>query len=470
MDDRSTDRDLRAATARLTDASLDDLYTEHLATLQDAYGAALEEQGFDAVLIHAGTPAKRHEFDDAYWPLCPTPAFTHWVPWHKDDAALLIQPGKRPRLIFSDPDDFWHSAAAPESEHFWGGFDEVELDDAAAVDAGIGRELRSSDRADARMRAAFIGADGDRARAWGFAEETVNPAGLTAALERVRVRKTAYELRCLGEASRRAAIGHQAVHEAFLADEAFSEFDLHLRYLAATGQDDAETPYKNIVALDENAAVLHHLRYTRERARTKNRSLLIDAGATYLGYASDITRTYVKGSGRVVEVFGALIAAVESLQAEVCARIQPGLAYEALHDQSHELLAEQLRTLEISDASVEELLESGATRVFLPHGLGHSLGIQVHDVGCRLSPPRPENRYLRNTSVIEAGQVFTIEPGCYFIESLLADLRKRPVAERIDWELVAELSAFGGVRIEDNLAVLERGTLNLTRDNWPSAP
>jgi Xaa-Pro dipeptidase len=90
-------------------------------------------------------------------------------------------------------------------------------------------------------------------------------------------------------------------------------------------------------------------------------------------------------------------------------------------------------------------------------------------VGCRLVPPRPDNPFLRNTSTIEAGQVFTIEPGCYFIDSLLDELRQRPVAATFDWDLVAELAHFGGVRIEDNIAVLERGIANLTRDNWTAA-
>lgn len=440
--------------------TLDELYTEHLATLQDTHTAAMEEHGYGALVIHSGVAAPKSLFDDQYWPLRPTPAFAYWVPWAKADAVVLLLPGKRPRLLYCESHDYWHSEPAPGGDHFWDGFDEVEAADMDALARELGQAI-------AGRRAAFIGEAHERASAWGIAE--VNPPGLIATLDRARTRKTDYERHCLAEASRRAALGHAKVAQAFLAGDERSELELHLLYLEATAQDDSDTPYKNIVALDENAAVLHHVVYGRERRAARNRSLLIDAGASYLGYGSDITRTYVRGTGLMVEAFGKLIAGVEALQAECCRRIAPGLPYESLHDQSHELLAELLRELGIASASADELVASGATRLFLPHGLGHSLGLLVHDVGCRPVPPRPENPFLRNTSTIEPGQVFTIEPGCYFIDALLDELRGRPIASAIDWDLVAELAHFGGVRIEDDVAVLERGIANLTRDNWPAA-
>jgi Xaa-Pro dipeptidase len=460
MSDRLTVQSGRASSDART---LDELYTEHLAALQDAHAAALEEHGYGALVIHAGVAGKKSIFDDQYWPLRPTPAFAYWVPWAKADAVVLLIPGKRPRLLYSESHDYWHSEPAPEGDHFWDSFDEVETADVDALARAIGQATEG-------RRTAFIGEARECASAWRIADADVNPPGLIASLDRVRTRKTDYERHCLAEASRRAAVGHARVAQAFLESDEHSELELHLLYLAATAQDDSETPYKNIVALDDNAAVLHHVVYGRERARARNRSLLIDAGATYLGYGSDITRTYVKGTGLAADVFGKLIAGIEALQAECYRRIAPGLPYESLHDQSHELLAGLLRELGIASASADELVASGATRIFLPHGLGHSLGLVVHDVGCRLVPPRPENPFLRNTSTIEPGQVFTIEPGCYFIDALLDNLRGRPVGASIDWDLVAELAHFGGVRIEDNIAVLERGIANLTRDNWPAAP
>ncbi|MBL8842323.1 MAG: M24 family metallopeptidase, partial [Planctomycetes bacterium] len=247
-----------------------------------------------------------------------------------------------------------------------------------------------------------------------------------------------------------------------------SEFELHLAYLRATGQDDPETPYKNIVALGKNAATLHHVGYGRSKSRAQ--TLLLDAGAKCLGYDSDITRTAVKGSGAAAMAFGQLAAGLEALQLQLCAAATPGRPYEELHEQAHELLAPLLRTVGIAKASAAELVANGTTRKFLPHGLGHSLGLQTHDVGCRNVQPKANNPWLRNTTRIEEGQVFTVEPGVYFIDHLLADLRASPAGSSIDWALVEALTPFGGVRVEDDLVVRAKECENLTRDYLPDGP
>ena len=104
------------------------------------------------------------------------------------------------------------------------------------------------------------------------------------------------------------------------------------------------------------------------------------------------------------------------------------------------------------------------TRALFPHGLGHSLGVTVHDVGMKPRAPRPDNKFLRNTSVIEPGQVFTIEPGIYVIDGLLAPLQADDRRGLVDWDAIAELRPFGGIRIEDNVVVEPRGVRNLTRE------
>jgi Xaa-Pro dipeptidase len=134
------------------------------------------------------------------------------------------------------------------------------------------------------------------------------------------------------------------------------------------------------------------------------------------------------------------------------------LPYEDLHDDSHRLLAVVLRELGIGRASPEELVARGVTRALYPHGLGHSLGVTVHDVGMKLRPPRAENKFLRNTSVIEPGQVFTIEPGIYVIDALLAPLQADDRRDLVDWDA-----------IEDNVVVEARGVRNLTREAFAQA-
>lgn len=436
--------------------SFEQLYQRHIEYVQTAYEGAIAAAGFDALVLHSGCATLQSRFDDQYWPFKPTPTFAHWLPLRRPDVALLVQPGKRPIVISPVVEDFWEGELEPESHLFWSVFDRIDIHDLNSVRTHL-----------PGGRVAFIGDSPAVATGYGLNIEAINPTSLISALDATRTRKSAYERECIAEANRRAARGHRALAEAFAGGDQ-SELQLHLLFLAATSQDDAETPYKNIVALDEHAAVLHHVHYGRSAPIDSSQSLLVDAGATCMGYASDITRTAAKGPEAAP--FLALIDAVQKLQTEVIARIKPGLPYESLHDAAHQLLADALRDLGIARASAEELVESGTTRAFFPHGLGHSLGIQVHDVGMKPDAPRADNPFLRNTSAITDGQVFTIEPGCYFIPALMDKLRAEPVAAHLDWGLIDRLSRFGGVRIEDNIAIVDGGTVNITRDNWPSSP
>jgi Xaa-Pro dipeptidase len=347
-------------------------------------------------------------------------------------------------------EDYWETQPAAESDHFWASFEVVEVKPGHAGDALPGGKV------------AVITRDPGTSP-----PGTVNPPALVAALDLLRTRKTAYEIDCLAEASRRAVRGHKRAAEVFRGGFPTSELDIHLAYLAATEQDDAWTPYKNIVALGAHAATLHYVDYKRQRV-DGDTSLLVDAGARYLGYNSDVTRTHVRGDGAPAKRFGELLAHLEALQQEIIRRVRPGLAYEDLHDDSHRLLAVALRELGIGRGSADELVDKGVTRALFPHGLGHSLGITVHDVGMKPRPPRPENKYLRTTAVIEVGQVFTIEPGIYVIDPLLAPLQADARNGLVDWAAIAELRPFGGIRIEDNVLVDTHGTRNLTREAFAS--
>jgi Xaa-Pro dipeptidase len=429
--------------------SLGDTYLAHLEYLQRGTEAALAAHGFDALILCSGTAAQKNRFDDQYWPLCPTPTFAHWCPLVEADAYVVVRPGQRPRLVRTVVEDFWETQAPPESGHFWPAFDIVEVKPGLANDALPGGKV------------AVITRDQGSSP-----PGTVNPPALIAALDLLRTKKTPYEIECLVTASRRAARGHKWVAEMF-RNSTPSELELHLAYLQATEQDDTSAPYKNIIALGPHAAVLHYVSYQKQPVMGET-SLLVDAGAKYLGYGSDITRTYVRGTGEAAKRFAELLAHVEALQQEIIRRIKPGMAYEDLHDDAHRLIAISLRELGIGRGSADELVAKGVTRALFPHGLGHSLGITVHDVGMKPRPPRPDNKFLRNTSVIEVGQVFTIEPGVYMIEPLLEPLQQDARRDLLDWAAIADLRAFGGIRIEDNILVEKAGTRNLTREAFAS--
>jgi Xaa-Pro dipeptidase len=129
-----------------------------------------------------------------------------------------------------------------------------------------------------------------------------------------------------------------------------------------------------------------------------------------------------------------------------------------------------LHDIEVITVAGEEASERGLTRPFFPHGLGHFLGIQVHDIAGRqkepaggTNPPDARHPFLRTTRVIAEDQVFTVEPGVYFIEMLLREHRNAGDAEFFNWPLIERLAPFGGVRIEDNVLVTKGGHRNLTR-------
>ena len=434
------------------------LYAAHVADLDRRYGAALAAAGFDAVVIHSGSAKKRTEFDDQYWPLRPTPHFQHWAPLVEADCALVVSPGSPVRIVRPKATSFWEKPAETETDHWKSAIDVAMVDTPDDVKKHVPHG----------KRVAFVGEDRVRGTAWGFDDAAMNPTALVHELDALRVTKTPYEVLCLAEANRRAALGHEAVLVAFHAGDA-SELDLHLRYLGATSQDDPETPYKNIVALGANASTLHHIAYQKAPRGRATESLLLDAGASYQGYCSDITRTWVKGGDATASAFAALVAGVDGMQRRLCAAVKIDEPYEALHDESHRQVAIILREVGIAKASADELVASGVTRALFPHGLGHSLGLQCHDVGCALVKPREENPFLRNTSNVSVGQCFTIEPGIYFIDALLAPLRAGANDAHIDWKLVDALADLGGVRIEDDLVVVDAlpTTRNLTREHLP---
>jgi Xaa-Pro dipeptidase len=431
--------------------NLSGLYKGHVQTLTEGFSRALAAEGYDAVIIHSGNQVLKSDFDDQCWSMRPVPMFEYWVdvPW--PECALHVPAGGSPRLFVLREPNYWERPKEPDWHPARAALEVIEL---PSRDDLIG--MVPVDR-----KTAFIGAKTEDAQGFaGLAPTAVNPEGLIDRLHDLRVHKTSYEIECMAEASRIAARGHRRC-EALFRSGVRSELELHLEYLKATGQDDADAPYKNIVALGDAAAILHHVFY---RDVPGAKSLLVDAGARHRGYCSDITRTYAADRS----LFADLLARMESLQQRIVSEVAVGMRFEDLHDRSHFHLAEALIDLGIVKGSREACVEGGITRKLYPHGLGHSLGVQVHDVGCKRTPSKPENPFLRNTTTISVGQVFTIEPGVYFIDTLLEELTQSPLASSVDWKKIDELRPYGGIRIEDNVVVLPpsgaKNVRNLTRE------
>jgi len=426
-------------------------YGAHVAELQRCWENALQAEGYDAVLIHAGSKLVSF-LDDYEYPFRCNPHLLWWLPLtHHHDSALLIRPGQRPKLFYYQPDDYWYSPPA-DPDAWWA--DEFEV---VAV-----REANAWKQAGINTQTAYIGDAATLAESVTAAQ--LNPERLLNRIHLDRTRKTAYEIACMAEAARLGAIAHAAAEQAFR--EGLSEYDIHQRYCMSIQLVDAELPYGNIVALNDHGSVLHYQAHTQQ-VPEKVRSFLIDAGATVHGYASDITRTYAAEAGE----FADMILAMDGMQRQLCAAVVEGLDYRDLHLRAHLDIAGILKEFNIIRPSAEDAVASGLSAVFYPHGLGHYLGLQTHDVAGLIADaegtpiPRPEGHpFLRLTRKLETGNVLTIEPGLYFIEPLLRKWRENGDVAAINWDKVETLAAYGGIRIEDNMVVTGGAPLNLTRD------
>ncbi|MEO6327249.1 MAG: Xaa-Pro dipeptidase [Thermoanaerobaculia bacterium] len=441
-----------------TPVSATALYSKHVAERQTTAARALQETGYDRLLIHAGRPFE-YFADDQEAPFHATPHFAHWAPVEGPDHLLEIVPGRRPRLFRVTPRDFWYEAPAPADEFVSSEIDIVDVlnpkEAWATAGAGSGRT-------------AFLG--GPIPEGELVAADDLNPAALVHRLDWERSYKSDYEVACLVSATARAAAGFRAAEAAFTAGA--SEMEIHHAYLAAVGSMEEALPYPTIIGLNERASTLH---YHGKRGRNGAHAnvMLIDAGATVRGYGCDITRTFA--SAGADPVFRFLLEGMEKAQQSLAREARPGRPYLALHLEAHRKIAALLIEAGILKGSTEDAVAQGLSQPFFPHGLGHFLGIQVHDVAGKQAdregtpaPPPQEQRYLRTTRMIEERQLFTIEPGLYFIPMLLEPFRTGRCQDQFDWALIDRLIPCGGIRIEDNIYVEKESNRNLTREAIPS--
>jgi len=440
-------------TQRDLESSLDRSFGAHIKAVCERTTQALDVCGYAGLLVYSGSPLPVFE-DDRTYPFEASAPFKVWVPMSDAPGSFVwFEPGAAPRLIVERLQDYWHKPADPPRGYWVRHFDIDAVAGSAAARALLPERL---------SRVAYIGEAFAGLEDWGLA--AINPRPLMCRLDYARAAKTPYELVCLREANRLGALGHVAAAAAFAAGA--SEFEIELAFLRACGLRERELPYNPIIALNAGGAVLHYQVLEKQAPRERH-SLLIDAGAEFAGYASDITRTYAATDRE----FAALIARMDRMQQSLCAQLRAGLDWREVQLRAHELTAEVLREADLIRCSAAEAFATGVTRVFLPHGIGHLLGLEVHDVGGLMRSAagdeieRPAGHpHLRLTRVLEPGFVVTMEPGIYFIPQLLEAARTDGRGRQINWSRVEALARFGGIRIEDDLAVTATGCENLTRD------
>jgi Xaa-Pro dipeptidase len=271
-----------------------------------------------------------------------------------------------------------------------------------------------------------------------------------------RAIKTKEEIERIKRANDGSSDAHIAMWQFSKPNETY-EFQLEAEFIAAsTKRNLRELGYPCIVGSGKNAAILH---YEENSALCKEKEIvLVDAGAECEGYTADITRCFPT-DGKFTEDAKLLYNVVLDVQIDAIERYTNCALWADIARKAKlktiEGLQKKLGVVN-ADADLNEALEAGISEVFLPHALGHYLGLQVHDVGPNAGTPLPV--------VLEVGNVITCEPGVYFVEALyekaLANEKQRKFLNRENIERFAKV---GGVRIEDNIWVTERGPVNLTR-------
>jgi Xaa-Pro aminopeptidase len=282
------------------------------------------------------------------------------------------------------------------------------------------------------------------------------------ALDELRLFKDVGELTLMRKAAIATDNGHLAAMR--LARPGLFEYqvqaemerEFHLAGCALLG-------YDSIVAAGRNGAVLHY-HHNSDELKAGD-LLLIDAAAEYRGYTADVTRTFPV-SGRFTRQQRDVYEVVLAAQEGCIDYARAGNTTMDLQRLSETLLVEGLRDLGLLKGSTDELVTTRAIKVFYPHGIGHTLGLDVHDV------KGSKKRVLRNRrdskvrfrARLEAGFVITVEPGLYFIPALLNDpeVRKKQRG-RVNFAKAEAFLELGGIRIEDDVVIRQDGPpLNLT--------
>ncbi len=401
--------------------------------------------GNDAILVLPAA-AERVRSHDTHYPYRQDSDFWYLSGFPEPEAVLVLVPGRRHGevLLFCrerDPErESWDGPRAGQE----GAVDEFGMDDAYPIE-DLDEILPGLLEGRSRVYYHF-GRDADfdlkligwvrhvRAQVRQGAQPPHEFLELGHLLHDLRLFKSKEELKLMQRAADISIEAHRAAMR--VVRPGIREYELQADVERVFRANDAWPAYGSIVGAGANACVLH---YRANNGIAKDGDLvLIDAGAEFRGYASDITRTFPV-SGRFSPAQRALHDLVGQAQQAALAQAQPGLPYEAGHLAAVEVLTEGLLRLGLLKGALERNIAEGHYRRFYRHKTGHWLGLDVHDVG--------DYRIEGESRLLEPGMVFTIEPGLYVSPD------DTSVAEK--WRGI-------GIRTEDDVVITEQGHRVLT--------
>jgi len=441
--------------------TLDDLPHAALARRREALMAAVPAE---TVLLPCGQPRPRN-YAATTFPFRPHSHFLYFFGWGLPGAMGLLAGGQATLYLPPpDPDDALWSGPQPSFAEIAAalGVRVACLDTLPAALAGHqAATLPAADAETRRQQAALLG------RAIDVRQFSERDAVVADAVIALRLRHDDAAVRELERAAEVTALAHAAGMRA--TRPGVRESVVRAAMEAALIAEGCATAYGSIVTV--HGEILHN--ETHANVLSPGDLLLCDVGAESPGgWAGDVTRTWPAGgkySTPQAEVYDVVLAA----QQAAIAAARPGVRYRDLHLLATETLAHGLGQLGLLRGDARERAHDGTAALFFPHGVGHLLGLDVHDMEDlgdragyapgRVRSREPGLRYLRLDRDLQQGMAVTIEPGIYFVPAILDDPEtRRQVGDRVDWAIVEKYRHLRGIRIEDDVLVTASGARVLT--------
>uniref|UniRef100_A0A8C7MAL4 Xaa-Pro dipeptidase n=1 Tax=Oncorhynchus kisutch TaxID=8019 RepID=A0A8C7MAL4_ONCKI len=302
----------------------------------------------------------------------------------------------------------------------------------------------------------------------GISQFQVNNTLLHPVIVECRLTKTDMELEVLRYTNRISSEAHKEIMKHVRPGQKEYEMESLFQHYCYSHGGMRHTSYTCICGTGNNGSVLHygHAGAPNDKTIDDGDMCLFDMGGEYYCYSSDITCSF-PANGKFTPDQKAIYEAVLKSSRAVMAAIKPEVKWTEMHRLADRVHLEELVKIGILHGSVEDMLKVHMGSVFMPHGLGHLLGIDVHDVGGypegieRVNEPGLKS--LRMGRLVQERMVLTVEPGIYFINHLLDQSLANPAQSCfINNEVLTRFRSFGGVRIEDDIAVTASGMELLT--------
>mmetsp|Transcript_17496 Transcript_17496/g.31589 ORF Transcript_17496/g.31589 Transcript_17496/m.31589 type:complete len:479 (-) Transcript_17496:887-2323(-) len=287
----------------------------------------------------------------------------------------------------------------------------------------------------------------------------VDKETLFTVLSDCRAVKTPEEIEMMRVACRVGSEAHVKIMQA--CKPGMYEYNLSGIFEGHMAQYGFRWAYSPISASGRHGSILHYP--DNEATMVEGGLVLADMGCAAYGYKSDITTTFPVG-GKFTDKQRGIYEAVLSANRAVISQVRPGVQWTDMHLLADKVILTKLAEIGIVQGDVDEMVHKRLGAVFLPHGLGHLLGLDCHDVGgygTPCCPPRstePGLNKLRTRRTLEEGMVITVEPGIYFIDFIIDKaLKDENLRPHLNVDKLEEYRGFGGVRIEDDIVITADG-------------